>query len=418
MSYRTTLYGARPDGRFSLLHDAPKSIELCKQFHFPPGTEYSYSNVNFYVLGRILENVAGQSLAQLLVERLFIPAGMRTASLNPNTNGLPLPIVGYEGDEKLGFFKALNRIEWAGDAGIAASLEDMIAYEKYVDRSTTDPQSLYHTAMQLTTFSDGKPAVYATGLHHRKVAERETVGHGAGLRGFRHYRDYVPAERLSVIVMMNHETDPTAATDYVLKEVLQWKEPEYPVHEPSKDWIGDFLDAETQLYITVQEGKEPGTLSIRYARDAEVVRVTSGTRAECLTMTAEIDGDVLHITRIAENRILRATRIPKPNELDVYTLKSEDYVGTYYCEEAESTFHCTGANGTLYASFTGFLGDGPKWLMRYIGGDVIAMGNPRGLDASPPGDWTMVFKRDGAGKVIGCNVGCWLSRNLEFVRST
>lgn len=370
------------------------------------------------MLGRILENVAGQSLAQLLVERVFIPAGMRTASLNPNTNGLPLPIVGYEGDEKLGFFKALNRIEWAGDAGIAASLEDMIAYEKYVDRSTTDPQSLYYTAMQPTTFSDGKPAAYGTGLHHRKVAERETVGHGAGLRGFRHYRDYVPAERLSVIVMMNHETDPTAATDYVLKEVLQWKEPEYPVHEPSKDWIGDFLDAETQLYITVQEGKDPGKLSIRYARDAEVVRVTSGTRAECLTMTAEIDGDVLHITRIAENRILRATRIPKPNDLDIYTLKSEDYIGTYYCEEAESKFHCTGANGTLYASFTGFLGDGPKWLMRYIGGDVIAMGNPRGLDASPPGDWTMVFKRDGAGKVIGCNVGCWLSRNLAFVRST
>jgi hypothetical protein len=61
------------------------------------------------------------SLAQILVERLFIPASMASASLCPNTNGLPLPIVGYEGNATVGYFAATNRIEWAGACGHAAS---------------------------------------------------------------------------------------------------------------------------------------------------------------------------------------------------------------------------------------------------------------------------------------------------------
>ena len=183
---RTTLWGARPDDRFSLLHDAPQALDRIKSYHFASGTEYSYSNVNFHVLGRILENVSGISLAQLLAQRLFVPAGMNTASLCPNTNGLPLPIVGYEGNDKVGYFAATNRIEWAGDAGIAASLEDMIAYEMYLDRSLSDSDSLYAITSKQQEFRDGTPAAYGFGLIHTKVAGQSCIAHGGALRGFRH----------------------------------------------------------------------------------------------------------------------------------------------------------------------------------------------------------------------------------------
>ena len=50
--------------------------------------------------------------------------------------------------------------------------------------------------------------------------------------------------------------------------------------------------------------------------------------------------------------------------------------------------------GTLCGAFYCYIGKGPIWLMKYIGEDIWALGNPRGLDATPPGNWTCIFKRD------------------------
>jgi CubicO group peptidase (beta-lactamase class C family) len=165
----TVLWGARAEDPFSLLHDAPRTLERTRSFHFEPGTEFSYSNVNFHVLGKIVENFAGHSLGQLLAERVFIPAGMKTAALSPNCRSLPLPVVGYEGSEKGGYVPADNGIEWQGDAGITASLEDMIAYEKYFQASWMDESSNYRAIAPEAKFNDGSRASYS---HAHWWAER------------------------------------------------------------------------------------------------------------------------------------------------------------------------------------------------------------------------------------------------------
>ena len=416
--FRTMLWGAKPDDPFSAVQDADQALDRTKSFHFTPGTEYSYSNVNFHVLGRILENVSGYSLGQLLAERLFIPAGMSTAALCPNTHGLPLPVCGYEGNEKVGYFKAVNRIEWAGDAGIAASLDDMIAYEQYLDRSWSDPESLYAYTSQQQHFKDGTPAAYGYGLARSQVAGKTAIGHGGALRGFRHSRFHIPSERISVVVLLNHEANSGATAESIAKQMLNWRNPEEVQPKPVSEWKGDFLDAETQLYVTVSDGEKPGTLFIRYAAKEDTVKLSSEIEAESETMTTRVEGDTFHANRTNENRVLRATRIPKPDDISLHNAASSDYTGIYQCAESESTFHCTGEDGTLYGSFDGFLGQGPVWLMRYIGQEVWALGNPRGLDATPPGDWTVVFKRGDEGKVVGCSIGCWLARHLGYTKQS
>ena len=415
---RTTLWGARPDDLFSIVRDANQTLDRTRSFHFTPGTEYSYSNVNFHLLGRILENVSGYSLAQLLVERLFIPADMSTAALCSNTNGLPLPICGYEGNQKIGYFKTTNRIEWAGDAGIAASLDDMIVYEQYLDRSSLDPESLYAYISRQQHFRDGTSATYGYGLGRSQVAGRTIIGHGGALRGFRHQRFYIPSERISVVVLLNHEADAEVLAENIAERVLDWQDPMKIRPVPAAELNGCFLDAETQLCVTVRDGDRPGTLLVRFGPEEDTVELSSEVEAKSRDMTIRIEGDTLHANRISDNRTLRATRIPTPEDVDLYNLPSSDCTGTYYCAESESTFHCTGEYGTLYGSFDGFLGQGPVWLMRHIGQNVWALENPRGLDATPPGDWTIVFKRVDEGKIVGCTIGCWLARNLGYMKQS
>jgi hypothetical protein len=75
----------------------------------------------------------------------------------------------------------------------------------------------------------------------------------------------------------------------------------------------------------------------------------------------------------------------------------------------------------LYGSFDGFLGKGPAYLMKnfgrnQLGEDVWYLTCQRSLDATPPGSWTVLFKRDGDGTVVEAVVGCWLARKVPYVK--
>lgn len=368
-----------------------------------------------------MENVSGLSLAQLLTQRLFIPAGMKTASLCANTNGLPLPIVGYEGNDKVGYFAATNRIEWEGDAGIAASLEDMITYEIYLDRSLSDATSLYAQTSKEQKFRDGTPAGYGYGLKRLKVAGQSGIGHGGALRGFRHARVQIPSKRLSVVVMHNFETSPAAPLELVVKKVCDIQEPEPQTIEVPAVWKGHFFDEETQLYVAIEEGsrEKSGTILVSYGPGTagEVARLVSKTEAKSDGMRLSLEGDVLHVERVDDNRTLKAVRLQPVEKKDSGQSSSEGIAGVYKSKESDSVFTVSGERGALYGSFDGFLGRGPIWIMRQIGTEQIwALGNPRGLDATPPGDWTVVFKDHKDGKYNKVIVGCWLARKVEYVR--
>lgn len=387
----------------------------------------SYSNVNFHVLGRLVERVSGHSLGQLLAERVFIPAGMTTAALAPNTAGPPLPIVGYEGDEKRGWYPAENGIEWSGDAGVVASLEDMIAYEKYLDRTCREEGSNYGELLQPVAYRDETPAWYQRGLMRVEVGGKGTYGHGGGLRGFRLQRVHVPSEHVSALVMLNHEGASGAAAEMILKRAFGVPEPKVDAKKVPEQWKGEFLDEGTQMLIR-GEINDKGELHINVVGN-EKMTLKDDRNAECRTMTARLDedGEILHIYRTRDHYHYHAKRLKKPAKDEsskagpqpaISEPKNKDYAGTYRCEEVDSTFNCTGEGGMMYGSFDGFLGKGPMHTMSYVAEDLWLLHCPRSMDAPAPGDWTVVFKRDGNGGIAGVSISCWLARKLEYVRTS
>lgn len=64
--------------------DALPLIARSKTDHFRAGTLYSYNNANFRILAELIERGTGRDFGELLSERLFAPAGMKTAVLSPD----------------------------------------------------------------------------------------------------------------------------------------------------------------------------------------------------------------------------------------------------------------------------------------------------------------------------------------------
>lgn len=410
----TTLLGAKPDDEFLVDRDCPPMRERTKSFQFEPGTEISYCNLNFHLLARVIERATGESLGKLLEERVLRPAGMESAFLCPNTAKHPGPCVGYEGDETHGFVPAINRMEWSGDAGLVASLDDMIAYEKYLDDCITSSQpNWYQTAIKEPKFKDGTPATYGYGLSHNIIGNVKTVGHGGALRGFRLDRRHAPSEQLSVVVLLNSDADPSGPSAEILREVLDIAKPPVSTIKPAEKWFGAFIDQHTGLSLVVTKGAPEGEVTVSYAGEPENLKLTTETHAKNTHTVATIDGDSLIVHRVRDNqKQFTAIRIVPDESI----LKNTLFQGLYTCKEIGSTFHCMGDAGTLYGAFDGYIGNGHATPMKYLGGDVWVLTCPRGLDAPAPGDWTVRFHRNEQNLVSGFTIGCWLARGIEYIK--
>lgn len=411
----TVLWGAKPEGKFSIVEHGPKMLERIKSLHFETGTQYSYSNTNFFIIGTVIENVTGRTLKDLIQERVFGPAGMKTAYLYVDTATLPGPCIGYEGDEQFGHWPGVNRIEWAGDAGSAASLEDMINFEKYVHANRDNADSWYsHNSVQ-QKHKNGEPANYGYGLSHETIGGVKAIGHGGALRGYRLNRIYAPDSAISVVAMLNEEHAKAGdVTDDILKEILGIPEAKSEPITPSEKWYGTYIDPESQLSIVVTKDTKPGKIKVKYHRKGMSYKVVEEGKATHGTKTATLEGDTLRLHVLDDNNTVVAQRVSDKTK-DAKPDFSADLIGEYYSEEIDSTVALYGTGSMIYVGFEGFFGKGPLHFARPIGDDVWAMACPRGMDSSPPGDWTIIVRRDGD-KVTGLTIGCWLARKIEYVK--
>ncbi len=382
-------------------------IGSTRTLQFAPGTRYSYSNGNFRLLSDILQERTGRSFAELLRTRSFDRVGMETAFLAADTRAMPDGTQGYEGAQATGFRTAENHILWTGDAGLGASLDDMIAWERHIDATRDDADSLYRRLSAPTTFGDGMPAEYGFGLNRRPELGHRTTGHGGALRGWRSHRLHVASERVSVVVLFNHMSDAHQAAVDLLAAVLDQNRPKPNPTLPSPAWVGSYVEPETGLAVRIDPAIA-GQVRQRFGHAAEQLDLQADGTARGVGTLLHQAEDGLRMGRPGDNM----TSLLQPYVGD----PARDVAGHYRCEELQAELTVSDAGSVFYGAFSGFLGQGRMEMLEPVGPDLWALPCPRALDHTPPGDWTLAFRRDGNSRVSGVDVGCWLARRLSYER--
>jgi D-aminopeptidase len=399
----TVLYGAHAEGVFAR-EDAARLFSRMRDTHFEPGTRYSYSNGNFRLLSDLIEEKAGRSLADLYRERIFDRAGMETAELIPDTSEPADGVVGFEGNDATGYFPAVNRIIWTGDAGISASLDDMLAWEAFIDRTREDENGLYRRLSAPQTFADGHPAPYGFGVSHEMVSGIALTGHSGALRGFRAHRMHAAEKRLSVVVLFNHEANARDTAAAVLRAALGLAEEKPVTPAAGPEWEGRWLDAETGLLLTTTPS--PSGVSATFAGGAEVLAVTGDREARSAAMSMMREVDVLRFRRWRENLDSTARRVSGTPRADI--------AGVYESSGIDARLAITGEGLMLHGFFEGFLGRGEMTPVLPVAEDLFVMPCRRSMDAPAPGDWTLRVKRGADGTVDSIELGSWLARHIDY----
>ena len=405
------LSGAPVEGAFDAAA-ARRLIGRTASLQFQPGTRYAYCNQNFRILGDALESHTGHAYADLLHDHVFERAGMADAKLWADTASMPDGTEGYEGSVEFGFFPATNRVFWTGDAGVIASLDDMIAWERSIDTHWNDESSLYRRLVAPVRFADGNAARYGFGLARFEIAGQAATGHGGALRGWRSFRCHVPQSRLSVVVLFNHGQDARAAAIGLAQSILTPDAAPPPTTHPAlvAGWRRNFIEPESGLIVRLVPTAE-GRVMLHYGQSAE--SLLPDQKGGLLGANSAIDprgGDVF-LNRPADNCASRLRCLS-----DDAAGRIDGLAGRYRSDEYDADFTCTDAGGTLYGAFSGDLGQGEMQILLPVFNAVWRLPMPRALDCAPPGDWTLEFRRDGEGRVLAVDIGCWLARRVVFRR--
>jgi len=208
--------GATPQQMVALVQDKP--------LDFKPGTNWSYSNTGYILLGMIVEKVSGQSYADFLKHNIFEPLGMRDSGYDRSVDILKERASGYNIiDSHLVNADFIDMSIPFSAGGIYSTVEDMYRWNEALAASgkLPSPDSLKQM------FTEYPEAVHE-GQHYGYgvVISRLKFGkllyyHGGGVDGFSSSIQRYPVERVCIVILSNLESyKPWELGDHIASDLF------------------------------------------------------------------------------------------------------------------------------------------------------------------------------------------------------
>jgi len=168
---------------------------------FAPGTDWEYSNTNYFLLGMLLQQVTGEPLAQVLRERLIAPLGLRDTFLEQAEPATTTFICGNVGPYDVTHLIDLS-FAWAAGAMVSSN-GDLCRWADALWRGAVVPTALRDEMEAPTVLPDGRSFGYGLGTMIRNRAGLTVVGHNGQTLGFQSELFIDPASGLCVSVLAN-----------------------------------------------------------------------------------------------------------------------------------------------------------------------------------------------------------------------
>lgn len=178
---------------------------------FQPGTQYQYSNSNYFALGTIIERLTNLSYAANLQQSIFQPLGLQATYYNlPPAN---LAAAGY----------AINgsgiapAIIWDRSAAFAAGamssdVADLVAWDHALVSGAVVSQQSFQEMIKPNGFTiDGQGDSYGFGLALSKYNNRPLIWHSGQIGGFTAENVVFLDNQFTLVVLTNDQdfdTDP------------------------------------------------------------------------------------------------------------------------------------------------------------------------------------------------------------------
>ena len=172
---------------------------------WPPGSRWSYGNINYLILTIIIERLTGESLEKVVVDRVTTPLGLDSIRLGSNPIGTtPGEARGYidragalvpHPPENIALFK--------GSGGFCGSAMDVARWTRALASGKAIDADAYRHMTTRTRLNDGRKAEYGFAMDLGAHDGVQRNGHGGYGGGFSAQTAYYPSAQLTVVVLTN-----------------------------------------------------------------------------------------------------------------------------------------------------------------------------------------------------------------------
>ncbi len=180
-----------------------------KPLEFVPGTQWSYSNSGYFLLGYIIEKVSGKTYAQYLDENFFKPLGMTNSFFGSDSRVIMNRASGYQKGDS-GFVNApvISMTIPYSAGSILSTVEDLYKWNQALHSYSVVRKETLDKAFTEFHLANGKGTGYGYGWFLRELQGSPTIEHGGGINGFLTNGVYLPREDVFVAVLTNSTTNP------------------------------------------------------------------------------------------------------------------------------------------------------------------------------------------------------------------
>jgi CubicO group peptidase (beta-lactamase class C family) len=221
--------------------DYPKDFDMRKDYteeellkivesigpEYPPGTNWSYSNLGYLTLGILIHRVTGEFYGDFLQQKIFRPLGMSTTRIINEADIIPNRASGYRWIDG-----QLKNQEWVSplvnttaDGSLYFSILDLAKWDAALYTEQLLPQSSLQQMWTVAPLRNGKPnsGKYGCGWFIGVKQGHRVVEHEGSWQGFETQISRYVDDKLTVVVLTNlAEAKPEAIADGVA--AIYWKQ--------------------------------------------------------------------------------------------------------------------------------------------------------------------------------------------------
>ena len=211
-----------------------------------PGTCWAYQNVAFDAASEIVARVTGKTYEKEVRERLFLPLGMASATMNRgaliSSHSWARPHVGGAHSRPVEVTDIYYRVPAAG--GVNSSIKDLAIWlqaQMGLEPDVLPPQVLA-TVQAIRVGTPGelgrmrkfrervRQTSYGLGWRIYDYAGHRVIAHRGGLKGYRSLIMFDPALKSGVVALWNSASNQPGGLEFEVMDMLY--------RLPPRDWLG------------------------------------------------------------------------------------------------------------------------------------------------------------------------------------